>query len=118
MSQQTGVVLIPGDIGIGWGCRQSVEMAENLGLRLNQAVVACNLEDSAAPLTTVIEVLVNAGNQRLVLVPVGLIPLSDAPIVRRSIAWAKRQWPVLGCTLPAPVNVKARLERMVASDGQ
>jgi sirohydrochlorin cobaltochelatase len=104
MSLRTGTLLIFRDIGAEWGRQQAGELGRNLELRLNQPVAVCFPEDPDAPLIAGIQSLMDAGTRRLVVVPLGLLPVPERGSISQSIVWAKRQWPFLNVHAAAPLT--------------
>ncbi|MDB5348275.1 MAG: cobalamin [Schlesneria sp.] len=104
MSAHTATLLIPRDIGARWGSQQSSELAAELGRRINQPVVVCSLDADAIPLTTAIQDLVNADHQSLVVMPLGLLPVSSNGDISLTLSLAKRQWPNLAIHVAAPLT--------------
>lgn len=100
----TATLLIPSDIGRGWRPDQFSELSAELEHRLNQPVVVCSSNDEATPLTTAIQELVTSGHQRLVLLPVGVVPLSTNREITLTLSLAKRQWPQLSIHMASPLT--------------
>ncbi|MES2794144.1 MAG: CbiX/SirB N-terminal domain-containing protein [Planctomycetota bacterium] len=103
--EQIGTLLIPGDIGAEWGYEQAAEVARQLEQRLNQPVALCfPEEDFLAPFAAAVQSLVEAGRTRLVIVPLGLCPVSERGRIAQSIVWAKHEWPDLGFHVATPLT--------------
>lgn len=104
MSMPTGTLLVPRDIGAGWDARHTAELARSLELRLKQPVVLCDSNDSDRSVDAGIRFLVNAGAGRLVIVPLGLLPVPEQGVMAHSIARARRPWPALRIHAAAPLT--------------
>jgi sirohydrochlorin cobaltochelatase len=104
MPPQTATLLIPGDIGNAWGLQQAESLVRGLEQRLNQPVTLCVLDDSAGTFTAELNSLMDAGIRRLVVMPLGVLPLSHWTVVPPSFAWARQKWPFLGIHVAAPIT--------------
>ncbi len=104
MSSHTATLLIPREIGARWGSQQSSDLAAELGRRINQPVIVCSADANATPLTTAIQDLVNADHQSLVIMPLGLLPVSTNGDTALTLDLAKRQWPNLAIRIAAPLT--------------
>jgi sirohydrochlorin cobaltochelatase len=104
MSSHTATLVIPRDIGARWGSQQSSDLAAELGRRINQPVVVCSLDEKATPLTAAIQDLLNADHQSLVVMPLGLLPISTRGDISLTLGLAKRQWPNLAIHIAAPLT--------------
>ncbi|HEY4260894.1 MAG TPA: CbiX/SirB N-terminal domain-containing protein [Schlesneria sp.] len=104
MPSHTATLLIPGDVGARWGSQQSSDLAAELEQRINQPVVVCSPDASATPLTAAIQELVNADHQALVVMPLGLLPVSTNGDISLTLGLAKRQWPNLAIRVAAPLT--------------
>lgn len=104
MSSHSATLLVPGDIGTRWGSQQSSDLAAELGRRINQPVIVCSPDVDAIPLATAIQDLVNANHQSLVVLPLGLLPVSTNADISLTLNLAKRQWPNLAIHIAAPLT--------------
>ena len=104
MPQRTGTLLIPRDIGAAWGSRQVTGLVHELELRLNDPVAVWSPLNSEDSLATGIQGLVDAGVDRLVVLPLGLLPVLGRGSVQRALRWAKRQWSFLAFHVAAPLS--------------
>jgi len=104
MAPRTGTLLIARDIGAAWGQPQAQELAGKLESRLKQPVVLGWAEDSFADLTESIQSLVNADVQRVVVIPLGLLPIQMGGPIPLMLARVSQQWPSLSFHIAAPLT--------------
>jgi sirohydrochlorin cobaltochelatase len=104
MPAYTATLLIPGDIGTRWGSQRASDLAMEMERRINQPVVVCSPDENAIPLTAAILDLVKADYQSLVVMPLGLLPVSTNGNISRTLGLAKRQWPNLAIHVAAPLT--------------
>jgi sirohydrochlorin cobaltochelatase len=95
MSRSIGTLLIPRDIGAGWGHGAESELARHFELRLKQPVALCDSNDLEGSIADRIRQLADSGVDRIVAVPLGRLPIPEQGRIPRVFARARRQWPNL-----------------------
>ncbi|MFO0919862.1 MAG: hypothetical protein U0872_16310 [Planctomycetaceae bacterium] len=101
MSPSTGTLLIVRDIAVAWDRLQVEELARLLASQLHQPTACHFPEDSLAD---GIQKLADQGVRRLILLPLGLLPVSDHGSLRQTVSWAQRRWPGLECLRAPPLT--------------
>ncbi len=101
---RTGTLLIPRDFGALWQRSDIERLARTLEQRLQQPVLCGFSENPAEALAENIQNFMDSECRRLVLLPLGLLPLPDHGRLRQTFERAKRQWPQLEIHRAAPVN--------------
>ncbi len=104
MPPRTATLLIGRDIGAAWGRTQAEELTRHLELRLKQPVVLCWADDSVADFSDSIQSLVNAEISRLIVSPLGLLPIPETGPIPLALARAGQQWPSLTFHTAAPLT--------------
>lgn len=104
MPPRTATLLIARDVGARWGRRQAEALTCHLELRLKQPVVLCWADDPVTVFSGSIQSLVNAEISRLVVSPLGLLPIPETGPIPLSLARASQQWPSLAFHLAAPLT--------------
>lgn len=104
MAPRTATLLIARDIGATWGRQQAEELARSIELRLKQSVILCWPDDSAATFLESIQSLCDAGIQRVVVCPLGLLPVPATGAIPLLLARAARQWSALSFHAAPPLS--------------
>lgn len=104
MPPSTGTLLIPRDIGAGWGRGPAADLARHFELRLKQPVALCDPDDLEQSIAERVRSLAEAGTERLIAVPLGRLPIPRQGRIPRIFAQARRQWPLLRFHAAAPLT--------------
>ncbi|MGN6548024.1 MAG: sirohydrochlorin chelatase [Aureliella sp.] len=122
VDEVTGTLLALRDIGRNWTQSQARGLAGALEQRLGQRVVVCIEEIPEQTLGAGVGELVEAQVQRLVILPLGLLPDGKHERVSNVIRWAHRQWPELQFHIAPPLTwlecagwLRATIEEALAS---
>lgn len=100
---QTGTLLIARDIGAGWSRRHLELLSRSLQTRLHQPVIPAPADDPES-LAAAIQRLAETGCDRLIVLPLGLLPVPATGGIPRALAWARREWPALVVQIGVPLT--------------
>lgn len=105
MTQTTGTLLFPCDIGARWGRTQVDELARKLEARLQQPVVAVgDWNEPSGALSPAIRALLDVGTDRIVVLPLGLLSESSRDDFAEPFARAIQQARAVQFHVAAPLT--------------
>lgn len=104
MRPSMGTIIVARDIGCGWGVQPVRDLAVALEQRLHHPAMVSFPESEEFPLVEQAESLALAGKRRIVILPLGLLPISEKSSVGRSLGWLNRNRSDLTFEIAAPLT--------------